>query len=146
MDPWSSRALATLALRTGRLHEAIGPLQRLDSLELKVADWAHQLAKLHRAAGRFAAAAAAMNRALRREPYNAAFRELTAAIELQRNKPNDALVHVSALTLIEPNRALHWTRLAALQHKLGRNVEAAHAARKARQIDKDAPVEKYLSQ
>jgi len=146
VDPWSSRALATLALRTGRLHEAIGPLQRLDSLELKVADWAHQLAKLHRAAGRFAAAAAAMNRALRREPYNAAFRELTAAIELQRNKPNDALVHVSALTLIEPNRALHWTRLAALQHKLGRNVEAAHAARKARQIDKDAPVEKYLSQ
>ena len=146
VDPWSSKALAMIALQSGRPQDAVGPLQRLDALELKVADWAHQLAKLHRATGRFDAAAAAMERALRREPYSAPFRELAAAIDLQGNRLNHALFHVNALTLIEPDRAIHWVRLAALHHKLGRTAEAAQAAVKARQLDPNVPVGRYLGQ
>jgi tetratricopeptide (TPR) repeat protein len=137
VDPWSSRMLATLALREGRPQDAIGPLQRLDELELKNSGWSLQLAKLHRSARRHDAAAHAMGGTLRREPYNAAFRELAAAIDLQRGRPEEALHHVRALTLIEPMRSIHHVRLAAVYKRLGRMDDMNAAAQRARELEEN---------
>lgn len=144
VDPWPSRALARLALADGRTAEALGPLQRLDSLALNETHWAVELARLHRADGRFSAASAAMARALHREPYNAGLRETAAAIALQAGDGQEALFHITSLTLLEPRRSIHWVRLAAIRHRLG-DLDAAHrAATKARQIDPATPVQRFM--
>ena len=144
VDPWSSKALVRLAWRDGRGEDAVGPLEQLDRSDAKSPSWAGKLAQLHRAAGRFDQAAAAATRALYREPYNAAYRELAAAIDVQRGNLNDALHHVRALTLLEPHRSHQWVRLAALHHRMGDLKKAKEAAETAKQLDPQAPVERFL--
>lgn len=144
VDPWSSKALTSLAISQGTTEAAIGPLQRLDRAELHMAQWAHQLAKLHRAAGRLEAAEGAVGRALRREPYSAELRELAATIQLQRRRPQSALYHLDALAILEPDRAHHWVRLAALHRKMKHHDKSVQAAERALLIDPNAPVEQFL--
>ncbi|HEX7010096.1 MAG TPA: tetratricopeptide repeat protein, partial [Phycisphaeraceae bacterium] len=145
VDPWPMRAMANLAIRTGRVEEAIAHLEQLDRQETHHGDWAHQLAKLYRQAGRLDDAGDAMRRALEREPYNASYRELAATIALQRGLEPEALRHLQALAAIEPGRAIHQVRLAALYQRMGQPSEAQAAAQRARQIDPNAPVERFLT-
>ncbi len=140
VDPWSNRMLVQLALPLGRANDAVGPLQDLDRGEATDGRWAAELARIHRAAARLDHAAAAITRAIFREPYNANYRETAAAIALQRGDLETALRQVTALTILEPDIAIQWTRLAAVHHKLGRVDEAKEAARKAKTLDPDAPV------
>lgn len=144
VDEWSSRALARLALDHGRPEHALGPLEQLDRLEVRSAVWARELARLHRAAGRLELAAAAIARAIRREPYQAAHREVAAAIALQRDDGVTALHHIEAMTILEPDRPAQWLRLAALQQRLGHADAARAAAEKARELDPAAPVARFL--
>jgi tetratricopeptide (TPR) repeat protein len=144
VDPWSSKALVRLALRDDRVEDAVGPLEQLDRSDVKSSHWARELARLHRAAGRLDQAAAAATRALYREPYNAAYRELAAAIDVQRGKLNGALHHVRALTLLEPHRSHQWVRLAALHHRMGDFERAKEAAKTAKQLDPEAPIQRFL--
>ena len=144
VDPWSDKQLAMLAIRAGRPDEAIGPLEQLDRRATQSGQWAHQLTLAHREAGRLSLAGDAIQRALQREPYNPAYRELAATIQLQQNNLEAALHHLNAMTLLEPDRAIHQIRLAAMHTKMGDAEKAKAAAQKARAIDPTAPVEKYL--
>jgi len=145
VDPWSDKQLAMLAIRAGRPDEAIAHLEQLDRQETQSGQWAHQLTLAHRKAGRLSLAADAIGRALQREPYNPAYRELAATIELQQNHLETALHHLNAMPLLEPDRAIHHIRLAAMHAKMGDAEKAKAAAEKARAIDPNAPVDKYLS-
>ncbi|MFW6059347.1 MAG: tetratricopeptide repeat protein [Phycisphaeraceae bacterium] len=144
LDPWAHRKLAQLALQTGRQREAAAALSELDRRATRSGAWARQLANLHRQADRLDAAAGAAARALRREPYNASYRELAATIALQRGAPVDALPHVRALTRLEPKRAHHYVRLAALYAMLDEPERMRAAAEEARELDQEAPVERFL--
>ena len=144
VDPWSDKQLAMLAIRAGQPDEAIGPLEQLDRQETQSGQWAHQLTLAHRKSGRLSLAGDAIQRALQREPYNPAYRELAATIQLQQNNLEAALHHLNAMTLLEPDRAIHQIRLAAMHAKMGDAEKAKAAAEKARAIDPNAPVDKYL--
>lgn len=144
VDPWAHRQLARLAVETGHRDQAIAALEALDAQEAYHGDWAHQLARLQREAGRIDAAAAAMERALHREPYNAGYRELAATLALQRGELRDARRHIEALTLLEPERAQHQLRLAAVLERLDEPEAMRRAAERARELDPDAPVERFL--
>lgn len=138
-DPWAPKNLAQIALRAGKPDEAIAALEQLDRQEVYLGDWAYQLAQLHRSAGQLDAAASAIVRALRREPYNATYRELAATIELQRGRMLEALPHLQAMPLLEPGRAIHQKRLAAIYTRLHRPDEAAAAAERARELEQGQP-------
>ncbi len=144
VDSWSDQMLADLALKTGRPDEAMGSLEQLDRQTQNTGIWSYQLAKVYRARGQLGAAAAAAERALNRDPYNAAYRELAAVINLQRGDERDALRHLEAMTLLEPDQAVHFVRLAAYYAKLGRKGDAKIAAEKARKIDPQADVGAFL--
>ncbi len=141
VDPWSDKAVAQLALTLGRTEQAIASLRELDRMEQESGLYAAELARHFTGES----ARTAITRALHREPYNASYRELAAAIELKLKDDKAALRHLRALTLLEPERALHFTRLAALLHRMQRTDEARAAARRARQLDPAAPVEKFLA-
>jgi tetratricopeptide (TPR) repeat protein len=144
VDPWADRALARLALAGDNPESAIGPLQRLNKRANRTGGWAYQLAKLHRAAGRFGGALLAIEAALDREPYNARYRELAATIALQHSDPRRALHHLKAMPALEPKAAIHHIRLAALHARLNQSEKAAKHAEKARQLNPDAPVRRFL--
>lgn len=144
VDPWTHRSLATLALKQNRTDELIGSLEALDAQEQKTGAWSYQLAGLHRAAGRLDAAASSARRALHLDAYNPGYREFAAALELQRGRPEAALHHLESLALLEPDKAPHYVRLAALFHRLGRREEARVNALRARELDPKAPVDVFL--
>ncbi|MEE9211531.1 MAG: tetratricopeptide repeat protein, partial [Phycisphaeraceae bacterium] len=144
VDPWSHKQLVELAARTGRPQEVIGSLEHLDRHDPTQGRWAYQLAQTYRSSGQLDQAAQAAERALQREPYNATYRELAAAIDLQRNDMDAAVRHVKAMAVLEPDRAIHQVRLAALYHKMSRHEDAHHAAENALQIDPEAPVQRYM--
>ena len=140
VDPWTQRQVVMLAQQLGRPREAVAALEVLDRQDNESGAWGYQLAQLHRAAGELPQAQDAARRALLREPYNAKFRELAATIALQRQDLELALHHLKALPLLEPGRATHQVRLAAILHKMGRADEAKAAAEAARKLDPAAPV------
>ncbi|MEX0886509.1 MAG: tetratricopeptide repeat protein [Phycisphaeraceae bacterium] len=144
VDPWPHEAMLELALDAGQEQELIAALQHLDDRQLEHGRWALQLARRHRAAGRLDEAGEAIKRALYREPYNADYRELAGAIALQRRDMDEALHHLEAMPLLEPDRAQHHVRLAALYSRLGRAEDAAAAARRAQQLDPAARVGRFL--
>ncbi len=144
VDPWPHRALVELALAQGVVGEAIGSLEYLDQTEPASGRWAVELAKAYRGKGQYVQALSAIERALDREPYHASYREMAAAIALQSENPDRALDHLYAAGLIEPDRAIHQIRLAAMYQKLGRPDDADAAAKKAIELDANAPVQKFL--
>jgi predicted Zn-dependent protease len=144
IDPWPYEVLWALAMAENHTADAIGPLHQLDSQEQQHGSWAQQLAEICRAAGQLDQARSAARRALHREPYNPKYRELMATIEMQRQDMKSALRHVQALTVLEPHQAVHFVRLAALQSRLGDADAADTAARKARELDPKANVERFL--
>jgi tetratricopeptide (TPR) repeat protein len=135
VDPWSHKALVQLADRAGDLEPVIDSLRELDRGAGASGAYANQIADLHRAKGRLDLASDALRRALHREPFHAGYREQIAAIELQRGDAQAALFHLQALPLLEPKRALHHLRIAALSKRLGQDAQADAAARRAIELD-----------
>jgi len=144
VDPWSYRQRLKLALDRGDADVAIEALTFLDKMQLKDDSHARELMRLHQAAGDLDAARAAGWRALYRRPYDATLREAVAALCLQAGDADEALFHLESLALLEPDRARHHARLAALYHKLGRAEDARAAAERARELDPKAPVQRFL--
>jgi len=144
IDPWSDKQRVKLAIRTGRLEQAVAPLEQLDQHEDKTGQWAHQLAKIHRAAGRLNLAEDAIRRALHRRPYDPGYRELAATIHVQNHHLESALHHLKAMAILEPDRAIHQVRLAAIYTKLAKPDQAKAAAKAALDLDPNAPVEAFL--
>jgi tetratricopeptide (TPR) repeat protein len=144
VDPWPHRALVELALAEGDLSSVLGSLESIDQIEPSSGRWAHELAKAYRKDGNYTQALAAIERALDREPYNATYRELAAAVALQVQDNDRAIRHIQAAALIEPGRAAHQLRLAALYHRMGQLDEAAAAARRALELDPASPAARFL--
>lgn len=144
VDPWAHQALYVLAIKQGRIDEAIGALIQAERYEISSGKWGHELAKLYRKKKQYGQAYGALRRALHREPYNAGYRELAGAVALQARDFAAAIHEVRALTLLEPDRAQHFLRLAALYQLTGDKDRMRSAATKAKQLDPKAPVERFL--
>ena len=117
----------------------------LDRSEVSNGQWSHRLAELYRKRGEFALAGTAITRALHRDPYSAPYRELAAAIFIQAKDLPTAAHHVRALTMIEPDRSIHLTRLAAIYAMMGDKAKSKAAAEAARKLDPKAPVDRFLN-
>lgn len=144
VDPWPHTVRVQIAFDLGRPEQALGSLQFLERGDNYTSAWSYQLAQLHRQADRLDAARRAIGRALHCEPYHAGYRELAATIALQRGDLDDAAFHVESLQILEPDRAQHPIRLAVIYDRLGRTDDAHGAALRAREVDADAPVGKFL--
>ena len=148
VDIWPHMAMVQLELDTsGDIGpEVIPSLEQLDQQEQTSGDWAYQLSRIFARHGPKNRAADAIERALQREPYNATYREESARIWLWIGNLPRALHHLESTALLEPNRAQHHLRLAAMYHRLDRIPEAKAAAQRARDIDPESPVDQFLRQ
>ncbi|MBI1372750.1 MAG: tetratricopeptide repeat protein [Phycisphaera sp.] len=144
VDPWADEKIAEVAMRSNQPELAVPYLENLDLLDQTDGSNAVRLLSIYRKLGRLDDAQRAAHRALMRQPYNATLREAAATVALQRRDNETALRHVRALTVIEPELAIHETRLAALLHRMGKVAEANAAALKARELDPKAPVDPFL--
>ncbi len=144
VDPWPHRALVQIALDEGDTSKALDSLEYLDNIEDASGRWAFELAKAYRRQGDYTKALNAIERALHREPYHAGYRELAATIALQKQNNEQALQQVYAASLIEPDRAQHQLRLAALYTRMDEPDKADAAARRALEIDPDSPAKRFL--
>ncbi|MEX2213257.1 MAG: tetratricopeptide repeat protein [Phycisphaeraceae bacterium] len=145
IDPWSHKSLYTIAQAKNDDDGAIAALAAVDRFEVSSGAWSHRLAELYRKQGQFSLAATAITRALHREPYSAPYRELAAAIYIQTKDLPTAAHHVRALTLLEPDRSIHLTRLAAIYAMMGDKAKSKAAAEAARKLDPKAPVDRFLN-
>jgi tetratricopeptide (TPR) repeat protein len=114
LDPFPHRQLATAMLASDRPADAIPHLAFLDAREQRTGALARRLAELHRAEGQRPEALRAAMRAVSFDPYDAANRELAAAIAIEAGDLAVARGHVAALALLEPDRDLHLRRLEAI--------------------------------
>lgn len=144
VDPWADQQLAILDAEDGRYEEAAAHLEELDRLDQSEGSHAQNLIKIYRLLKQPDNARHAAERALARQPYDPASRETAATLSLQAGKGEQALHHLNVLTIVEPGRSQHYVRLAALYAKLGKPDEADAAAKKARELDADAPVDRFL--
>ncbi|MEM6552416.1 MAG: tetratricopeptide repeat protein [Planctomycetota bacterium] len=144
VDPWTARMLVKLAAKRGDLQQVIAELADLDQASSYDSEYASELAQLHRTGKRFDEGLAAIERALLLEPFNGTFRSRAVRLALQNRDLATAAFHLESLTILEPDDADHWTRLAYVQHRLGNTDAATDAALKARELNPKAPVEKLL--
>ncbi|MBB6431078.1 tetratricopeptide repeat protein [Algisphaera agarilytica] len=144
VDPWPHKVLTQLAFDLGRPEEALGSLQLLERSDTYTSTWSHQLAEIHRSAGRLDAAQRSITRALYCEPYHAPYRELAATIAIQRRDLETAAFQVEALAILEPDRAQHPTRLAVIYSRLNRPDDAHDAAQRALELNPNAKVQNFL--
>jgi tetratricopeptide (TPR) repeat protein len=144
VDPWPHRMLLRLPDEAVTADARLTALRFIAERTLDDAGPAASLAQQHRQGGEMDAAGEAMAMAVFIEPYKPALREQAAAIALERGDRHLALEHVTALTLLEPDHAHHFVRLAALHALRDEPEQAADAARRARQLDPAAPVQRFL--
>lgn len=144
VDAWADRKLAAVLLTLDRPADAAPHLERLDRIHSHTARYAWKLVEIYRSLDRLDDARHAILRVLARKPYDAHAHEIAAAIALQRGEPESALRHIRTLTILEPERALHYIRLAALYAKMGKPEKAAGAAREALKRNPEAPVERFV--
>lgn len=120
VDPLPHKLLAALYLK-GQAglspQQAIPHLEYLDAREQNSPSFAAELAKQYAAAGDWTKALPKIRRATQISPYDASLRELAARLSLQAGDRDLAESHIWALTLIEPDRAIHKQRLEAVRKK-----------------------------
>lgn len=133
-DPWSHRQLTRIAIEQGRAADAIESMTYLDKIEGDAPEYAIELTRVHRRAGRLEEALFYAERAVLREPYNPTFRELVATVAVQSGDWELGAFHIEALSLIEPGRSIHPRRLAAVYRRLGREADAAAAEARAEEL------------
>lgn len=95
--------------------EAIPHLEYLDVREQHSPEYAIELAKQYAAVKDWTKASAKSDRAVGISPYDASIRELAARIALQQGDVATAERHIWALTILEPDRAIHRQRLEAVR-------------------------------
>jgi tetratricopeptide (TPR) repeat protein len=124
VDPLPHKLLAALYLKAqgadgGGLspQQAIPHLEYLDAREQNSPSFAAELARQYAAAGDWTKALPKIRRATQISPYDASLRELAARLSLQAGDRDLAESHIWALTLIEPDRAIHKQRLEAVRKK-----------------------------
>lgn len=134
-DPWTHRELTRLAIRRGQSEDAIASMRYLDQIEGDAPEYALELARVYRRAEDYEAAQHYAERAVLREPYFPTTRELAATVAVQTGDWASAAFHIEALALLEPDRAIHQKRLAAVYTRLGREADAAAATERAEALE-----------
>ncbi|MDI9402547.1 MAG: hypothetical protein QM516_01630 [Limnohabitans sp.] len=107
---------------------ALEHLRALDLVAEKDNAFAIALARERRAAGDRREASAYAERAVRMNPFDATVRELAAAIAVEGGRLDRAERHIQALVVLEPDRALHRSRLEKIRElraKSERTVETS---------------------
>ncbi len=120
VDPLPHKLLAALYLKGQEdlsPQQAIPHLEYLDAREQNSPSFAAELARQYAAAGDWTKALPKIRRATQISPYDASLRELAARLSLQAGDRDLAESHIWALTLIEPDRAIHKQRLEAVRKK-----------------------------
>jgi len=135
VDPWADRELAKLALAKGEAETAIAAMLTLDKIEGDAPEYAVELSRVYRNRKQYERALDFAERALLREPYNATYRETAATIAVQHGDLARAAFHVESLELLEPERAIHPKRLAAIYQRLNRQDDAAQARERAKSLE-----------
>lgn len=126
VDPLPHQTLAKLYLALKPDEEiggegskgAIPHLEYLDAREQGSPTYAAELARLYAALKEWDKAAAKAERATTIAPYDAQLRELAATVALQHKDYPTALRHITALTVLEPDRAIHKQRLEAIKKRM----------------------------
>jgi tetratricopeptide (TPR) repeat protein len=111
VDPYPHRLLAKLYLTSDDPARAIPHLAELDIREEKENAYAVEIARLRRDAGDLSGALASIERAVRINAYDPALRELAAAMAVEATRLDRALLHIEALTVLEPDAMQHRRRL-----------------------------------
>lgn len=119
VDPYPHRLLARAALGANDAASAIPHLEALDRLEERSNSFAIELARIKRELGDASGAFAHATKAVRIDPYDASLRELAAATAIESGNLAASREHIRALTLIEPDRPQHRTRLERIEAMLG---------------------------
>jgi cellulose synthase operon protein C len=119
VDPYPHRLLAKIELASDQPERAIPHLVELDVREENNNAYAIELARLYRQAGDRGKASESVERTVRMDPYDAALRELAAAIAVEMGDLELARRHIVALTKLEPNQPQHEARLKKLEELLG---------------------------
>ena len=119
VDPFPHKQLARYWLASETPEKAIAHLEYIDAREEKSSVFAIELAKLYRRDGSADKAIEKVTRALEINPYHAPTRELAATIAIEAGKLDLALMHIKALTLIEPDRPIHQQRLQKIEEMMG---------------------------
>jgi len=120
VDPLPHKLLAALYLKGQEglsPQQAIPHLEYLDAREQNSPSFAAELARQYAAAGDWTKALPKIRRATQISPYDASLRELAARLSLRAGDRDLAESHIWALTLIEPDRAIHRQRLEAVRKK-----------------------------
>ncbi len=118
VDPKPHRLLAQLYLDSGEPQRAIPHLEYLDAREQKTPAYASELARRFAAQREFRKALSKAERATQLSPYDARPRELAATVAIQAGELGIAERHIAALTVLEPDRAIHRERLEAVRKRL----------------------------
>ncbi|XAL99623.1 tetratricopeptide repeat protein [Phycisphaeraceae bacterium D3-23] len=134
-DPWSHRQLTRIAIEQGQAADAMESMTYLDKIEGDAPEYAVELARVHRRAGRLVEALHFAERAVLREPYNPTYRELVAAVAVQSGDWELGAFHIEALALMEPDRSIHPRRLVVVYTRLERDSDAAEARARAEQLE-----------
>ncbi len=118
VDPKPHRLLAQLYLDSGEWERAIPHLEYLDAREQKTPAYATELARRYASRREMPGALAKAERATQLAPYDARPRELAAAVAIQAGELRTAERHIVALSMLEPDRAIHRDRLEAIRKRI----------------------------
>ncbi len=114
VDPFPHRVLARDSATAADPAAAIEHLRALDRLEEQDPSYALELARLLRQQKDPAAALKSAEKAVRINPFDAASRELAAALAIEAGDLKRARLHIAALAKLEPDQKRHTLRLEKL--------------------------------
>ncbi|QQE12304.1 hypothetical protein JD969_02175 [Planctomycetota bacterium] len=144
IDSWPARLQAELALSSSTSMQLIESLKQLDSTEQTRGDWAFKLSKLFRKKSNYPEAYTYIFRALHREPFNPAYRQLAAALAIQNKKLDEAEHHLNMMTYLEPRQSVHHLRMAAFFKKTGKMRKALESVKQAQKLNPNVDITPYL--
>ncbi len=119
VDPTPRRILTRHFMRSEEPARAIVHLEWLDAREEHSAAYAAELARRYEALGDLEAARKKAERVTRIAPFDAAGREAAARVSILVKDDANALRHLEALAMIEPDREIHGKRIEALRKLAG---------------------------
>ncbi|MBU3728019.1 MAG: hypothetical protein FGM37_02070 [Phycisphaerales bacterium] len=123
-DPWPHQQLARDALAREDAPAAVPHLEFLDARTDSEPSFALELARIARAQGNSAKAAAHAERSVRIDPYDPAMRELAASTAFEAGDMRTARRHIAALVTLEPSNRRHAERLSRIDELLQASAAA----------------------
>ncbi len=144
LDPVAQKGLAALHVKNGRKAEAVQVLSIMATSEEHDSDLPIRIADLCSELNRDAEAARWLVRAIQIDPYRVETHEELGELSLRLGNIDQAIGEYRALTVLDPQSADHFARLAMCYKKKGQTEDARSAARRAVELDAASPVQEIL--